>query len=251
MRFVTPFVLGIICLFCYSCSLKQKHVLFEQRTTTGAVTDTARASTANYRIKPDDILQIRNLQDYKYLAGESTGNSALASSGQSYQVDEDGKVTLPVIGHILVAGLTRTQAQNKVEELYKRDLLNKDAILELKVLNLKVTVLGEITAQGNYALTKDRTSLIDIIGQAGGLAKTADEKNVRIIRGPKQQEIKVDLSDISTIADPNIIMHDNDIVIIGQNKKAVRDEKFQSLTTIVQPSLLVFNTALIILTLFR
>lgn len=251
MRFVTPLVLGIICLMCYSCSLKQKHVLFERKAKLTTANDSLSPKSFVYRIKADDILQIRNLQDYKFLAGEATGNSAITSGGQSYQVDEDGKVTLPAIGHVQVGGLTRTQAQNKVEELYKQQLLSADAIIELKVLNLKVTVLGEIASQGNYPLVREKTSLIDIIGQAGGLTKSADEKTVKIIRGNKQDVVNVDLSNINTLADPNMIMHDNDIVVIGQNKKAVRDEKLQSFSTIAQPSLLIFNTALIILTLFR
>jgi polysaccharide export outer membrane protein len=151
-----------------------------------------------------------------------------------------------------VAGLTRYEAANKIEGLY-RDSLLKNPIIELKILNLKVTVLGEIKNQGNFNLVKEKTTLIDIIGQAGGLSNTADEKNIKIIRSDKQGQktIWVDLSNINILNDPKIILQDNDIVYIAQNKRAVRDDKLQNFTTLIQPSVLIFNTALIIYSLFR
>ena len=253
MRFkILPF-LGAICLLCFSCSYKQQHALFQDKPAQTA-NITQETTPIAYHIKADDILQIRNLENYKFLApveGVSTTGSD-GSGSQTYQVEEDGSVTLPVIGHVPVAGLTRYEAARKIETLYRGNLL-KNAIIELKVLNLKVTVLGEIKSQGNYPLLKDKTTLIDIIGQAGGLNNTADEKNVKIIRREDgaQKTIWVDLSDVNILNSPNIILQDDDIVYIAQNKRAVRDDKIQNFSTLVQPSLLIFNTALIIYTLFR
>ncbi|GAB3903654.1 polysaccharide biosynthesis/export family protein [Mucilaginibacter boryungensis] len=254
MRFkILPF-LGVICLLCFSCSYKQQHALFQDKPTQTANITQGTIPTA-YHIKADDILQIRNLENYKFLAPVEGVSSTAGSDGagsQTYQVEEDGSVTLPVIGHIPVAGLTRYEAARKIEKLYRENLL-KNAIIELKVLNLKVTVLGEIKSQGNYPLLKDKTTLIDIIGQAGGLNNAADEKNVKIIRkeNGSQKTIWVDLSDVNILNSPNIILQDDDIVYIAQNKRAVRDDKIQNFSTLVQPSLLIFNTALIIYTLFR
>jgi polysaccharide export outer membrane protein len=259
MRFKILCILSITAILCYSCSYKQQHVLFEQK----SVPQTDNATPNNiaipaYRIKPDDILQIRNLQSTKYLVDEGItstggggGNNTATITGQTFQVEEDGKVTLPVIGHVPVAGLTRYEAAKKIEGLY-RDSLLKNPIIELKVLNLKVTVLGEIKSQGNYPLLKDKTTLVEVIGQAGGLTNGANEKNIKIIRGgDKNNPVTVDLSDINVLSDPKIILQDNDIVYIAQNRRAIRDDKIQNFSTFVQPSLLILNTALIIYTLFR
>lgn len=254
MRFKILCFLGIIVSLCYSCSYKQQHALFERKSAPRSDSAAAQISEYIYRIKPDDVLQIRNLQNKKYIVDDNTsgGGSSGASSGQTFQVEEDGRVTLPVIGHVDVAGLTRYEASKKIEKLY-RDSLLLNPIIELKILNLKVTVLGEIKSQGNYPLVKEKTSLIDVIGEAGGLTNNANEKNIKIIRGDKNnpKEIFVDLSDIRTLSDPKIILQNNDIVYIAQNKRAIRDEKLQNFSTVVQPSLLIFNTALIIYTLFR
>lgn len=261
MRFYTILIasgllLGI--LTCTSCSFKQQQVLFKQQAPVSDSTQINQAAsgagTTDYRIRSQDILQIRNLQSTKYIvdetpsspAGGGGGNSA---QGQSYQVEDDGTVVLPVIGHIQVAGLTRVEAAKQIEDIYRKNLL-KDPIIELKITNLKVTILGEIKAQGNFPLVKDKTTLIEMIGEAGGLTERANEKNIKIIRGdPKNPQITlVDLSNIKTLADPRIILQNNDIIYIAQNKRAVKNDQLQNFSSTISPILIVFNTALIIYT---
>jgi polysaccharide export outer membrane protein len=144
-----------------SCSYKQNQILFEKR---ASVVDTVLQKTAivSYRIQPQDILQVRNLQNLKYIVDEvpsATGiaNGLTAAQGQTFQVEEDGTVALPAIGHVQVAGLTRTQATKLIEDLYRKNLL-KDPIIELKVVNLKVTLLGEVKSPGNFPIVKDNTT---------------------------------------------------------------------------------------------
>ncbi|WP_419701105.1 polysaccharide biosynthesis/export family protein [Mucilaginibacter sp. NFX135] len=211
---------------------------------------------AAYRIQPQDILQIRNLQNVKYIVDEapvstttsSTGTGT--STGQTFQVDDDGTVALPVIGHVAVGGLTRPEAAKLIEGLYRKSLL-KDPIIELKIVNLKVTLLGEIKGQGNYPLTKDRTTLVEMIGAAGGLTEKANETNIQIIRGDQAnpQVTTINLRNIQAINDPRAILQNGDIIYIAQNKRAVRNENLQNVSVISQPVLLLLNTALIIFTL--
>jgi len=262
MRLYTFIILFFGILFTLtSCSNKQYQSLFEQKS---VVTDTSlhkpAVSTIPYRIKSQDILQIRNLQNVKYIVDEapSGGASAVATSGggitggQTYQVEDDSTVTLPVIGHVQVVGLTRAEAAKKIEGLYRKSLL-KDPIIELKITNLKVTLLGEIKAQGNFPLVKDRTTLVEMIGAAGGLTEKANETNIQIIRGDQlnPQVTSINLRDIQSINDPRAVLQNGDIIYIAQNKRAIRNENLQSLSVISQPALLLLNTALIIFTLSR
>ncbi|QEM11403.1 hypothetical protein DEO27_015665 [Mucilaginibacter rubeus] len=256
-------------IYIYSCSLilfvltscagKQYQVLFEQKT---PVTDTASSKStgdlSSYRIKSQDILQIRNLQNIKYVVDESpsgnsqTNGSGGAGAGQTYQVEEDGTVALPVIGHVAVTGLTRSQAAKLIEDLYRKKLL-KDPIIELKITNLKVTLLGEFKGQGNFPLLKDRTTLVEMIGEAGGLSDRANETNIKIIRGDQlnPQVTYINLRDIQSINDPRAILQNGDIIYASQNKRAIRSDKLQNLSTLTQPILLLLNTALVILSLSR
>ena len=255
-KLTLSFFIAFTIMACFSCSYKQQQALFENNVSADtAVSEAIRVT--NYRIKPQDLLQIRNLQNRKYIVDEPVTSAASASTsssnndGQTFQVEDNGNVTLPILGDVKVAGLTRTEAKNQIETLYRREL--KDPIIELKIVNLKVTMLGEIKAQGIYNLIRDRTSLIEVIGEAGGLTEKANPKKVKIIRGDMKnpQVIEVDLSDINTLADSRIMLENNDIIYIAQNKRAIRTEKLQSMSAILQPVITLLNTALIIYTLTR
>jgi polysaccharide export outer membrane protein len=237
-----------------SCS-KQYQTLFQQTVPADSAGKGTSPVPTEYRIKPQDILQIRNLQSIKYIADEAPsaaagGGGGASNSGQTFQVEGDGTVAMPAIGHVKVAGFTRPEAAKQIEDLYRKNLL-KDPIIELKIINLKVTILGEIKGQGNYTLTKDRTTLVELIGEAGGLTDKANEANIKIIRGDQltPQVTEVNLRDIRSINDPRAFLQSGDVIYIAQNKRAIRNDKLQNLSIITQPILLLLNTALIIFTL--
>lgn len=239
-----------------SCSNKQYQALFEQKR---ALSDTIRQNNVSkvqyYRIKPQDILQIRNLQNSKNIVDLTPGStSAAAISGQAdnFQVENDGTVTLTGLGNVHVAGLTRLEAQKLIGDLYRKTFL-KSPIIELKIVNLKVTVLGEMKGQGDFPLIRDKTTLVELIGQAGGLTEKADETNIKIIRGSQKdpQVTVIDLSNIESINDPRAILQNGDIIYVGKNNRATRNEKIQNFSLIFQPAILLFNTALIIVSLIR
>jgi polysaccharide export outer membrane protein len=242
-----------------SCSYKQDQLLFQQKQGFDSISNTTPTPTVRYHIQPQDILQIRNLQNISYIIGDapaatsaSGGSAGNSLQGQDFQVEEDGSVALPVIGRVQVEGLTRQEAANKIEEMYKKSLL-KDPIIELKIVNLKITILGEIKSPGNYLLVKDKTTLIELIGQAGGLTDKANERNVEIIRGDPAHPIvkRIDLSNIRSLSDPAGILQNGDIIYIAENKRAIQTDKITTFSTIIQPALIVLNTILIIFTLAR
>jgi polysaccharide export outer membrane protein len=256
MRFlIYSYFFFSVALILTSCSGKQYQALFEKKEKMAdSLSQKAAAPVVDYRIQPQDILQIRNLQRLSYIVDVPANSGSPVGGGTSqdatFQVEEDGNVALPVIGRVQVADLTRVEATKKIEDLYRAVLL-KDPIIELKIINLKVTILGEIRSQGNYPLIKDRTTLVEMIGEAGGLSDRADETDVRIIRGTKNDpEVKrFDLSNISSITDPAAILHNGDIIFIAENKRAVRVDKLSTFSVILQPALIIINTALIIFTL--
>lgn len=253
------FLLLAVIFACSSCSNKQYQVLFQQKKTLAA-SDSAANSIAVaptlYHIQPQDLLQIRNLQDTKFItnlapvATNTTGGNA--SQGETFQVADDSTVNLPAVGKLKVVGLTRVEAQKLIQDQYAKVLL-QNPIIELKIVNLKVTLLGEIKGQGNYQLVKDQTTLVELIGEAGGLTDKANEKDIKIIRGTEKQPkvIDVDLSNIATINDPKSLLQSGDIVYVSQSKRASRNDNLQNFSVILQPALILFNTALIIFTLVK
>lgn len=213
------------------------------------IADTTGASL--YRIHVQDVLQIRNMQNVKYIADDptSTQGSRNADEGQTYTVEPDGTVGLPVLGRIKIAGLTRFDAETKLDQLYGEKLI-KDPVMQIKIINLKVTLMGEVRAPGNYPLLKDQTSLVEILGEAGGVTDKADAQTVKVVRGnPNNPQVfEVDLSKVNALS---FMMESHDIVYVVKNKHAIRNEKMQNFTTTAQPALLLLNTVLLAFTLAR
>lgn len=261
-NFPLPFKLILVAFlmlsFFSSCSYKQNQAFLEKKDATSPIAGfTGNAEV--YKIRPQDVLQVRNLQNIKYIvddiptgagAAPSSSGGGAAAVGQSYEVAEDGTVALPVIGRVKVDGLSRLEAANKIQDLYGKNLI-KNPIIDVKIINLKVTVLGEVRRPGNYQLIKDNASLIDMLGEAGGITDKGNEKRVKIVRGGivNPQIMEVDLSDVASLSSPAMMMQNNDVIYIEQNRKSLRNEKLQNFSTLIQPILLLLNSALIITTI--
>lgn len=268
VNFIKYHFIFLVCvtflLILNSCSARKEHSLFNADS--DMVTDTIKRvyvvndqgiSDNYYKIKVGDQLSVRNLQNPEFGSIGTTASNVSSISGGStsvlsYPVESDGMVNLPAIGRVEVAGLSRREAALKIQDIYKTKLL-KDPIIELMVVSLKVTLLGEFGKQGNFLLEKENTTLIDIIGEAGGITKTADPKTLKIIRGDRSHPeiIYVNLSDINSLASKKLVLQNNDIIIIQQTKSFATSEKLQSLNNFVQPILVVLNLGILIFSLTR
>lgn len=255
------FVAVILAVLCSACSARKDISLFNAPT--DFVTDTIKqvfvvndqGVDAYYRIKVGDQLAIRNVQNKEFGAtalSASTTNNTGIQNVLSYEVEPDGQVNLPAIGKVQVAGLGRREAKSKIEQLYREKLL-LDPIIELSIVNLKVTLLGEFNKQGNFLLERDNITLIEIIGEAGGITKTADPKTLKIIRGDKAKPeiIYVNLNDINSLASKKLVLQNNDLVVLQTTKNAAFGDRLQRANSIMQPILVIANLALFIITLTR
>jgi len=239
---------------CISCGIQQEDALFRTSTDSQLISTANNKDVERYQIQSGDLLQIRNLQNPKYIIdapGAAITTAALSLEELNYRVEGDGNVTLPILGSTAVKGLTRAQAEKKIQELYSKEI--KAPIIELKIINLKVTLLGEVTKQGNYPLLTEHTTLIEALGAAGGLTKDANSKNLRIMRENqgKQHLIEVDLSNIRSASTSRMLLQNNDVIYVSSNKQAERRKKTSSLSSLLQPILLIMNTALIIYTISK
>jgi polysaccharide export outer membrane protein len=93
-----------------------------------------------------------------------------------YQVDQDGKLSVPLLsGAIPAAGTTTFELSTRLrEELKKQDILREPAVTVLIVRGMtqNVSVLGAVMRPGTYPIEKP-TSIMDLISLAGGLAPNA------------------------------------------------------------------------------
>jgi polysaccharide biosynthesis/export protein len=145
--------------------------------------------------------------------------------GKWLMLDAEGNVIVPKIGRISLYDLTVIQARKKLEDEYKKWLVNP--IIEIKVLNKEITILGELKTPGKFLLEKDNNSLLDIIGKAGDFDFYANKTKIQIIRPMKDSAmvLTVDLTKMDNYASANIHIQPGDIINVPSRKGKVWDKR--------------------------
>ncbi len=168
-----------------------------------------------YRILPQDRLEIAL---YKDPAQDSVG--AINELGQSMNkqgilVNAAGTIALPLIGKVKVAGLTQTQAADRITAQYKKYLNTPSVYLE--VLNKRLFVLGEVKNPGVVKLDKEKMTLFEALAFAGDLTDDAIRNEVIILSNNHtkgMQMRKVDLTNFDTMKYASLMLRPNDIVYV-------------------------------------
>ncbi|MCD8268491.1 MAG: polysaccharide export protein, partial [Parabacteroides sp.] len=169
----------------------------------------------------------------------------------TYLVDREGYINFPVLGKIYVIGLTRLQLAEKLEEMISKYVENP--LVDVQILNFKVTVMGEVNRPGPFSIKNDRMTILDALGTAGDLSITANRKNVLVIRENNgQKEIhRMDLTDPAIFASPGFYLKQNDVVYVEpiKNKQRARtssDRQFtMSLLTSIISSISIITSMVI------
>jgi polysaccharide biosynthesis/export protein len=190
-----------------------------------------RTSTASFQsiLQPGDLLYIgvntTNEASAKVLNQQNFYGGIVASGGSAntnsigYLVDENGKVRFPYIGQIKVSGMSRNEASDHITQALKPYV--SDAIVSVRILNYKITVLGEVTRPGTISVPNERVTILDAIGLAGDLTPFAKRNNIRVIRETNGKRItgEVDLKSGNIFNSPFFYLQQNDVVYVEMNER--------------------------------
>lgn len=229
-------------LILASCSYNRKNVLFKtpkKIKTKEAVYVYSPDSNASkkydnyrHRIKPGDRLNINFLNNYDIGQSAIQSATSTANAGElanrGYLINYDSSVTLPLIGRTNIVGLTRLEAAKRLEEEYGKYVINP--IIEVNIVSLSATVLGEVMAPGKIIIDKERTTIVDIIALSGGLKDPAKKNQIKIIRG--QDIIQIDLRKIETLKSNSIVIQDGDIIYVEPYAVKAKLEPLSSLQSV-------------------
>jgi polysaccharide export outer membrane protein len=103
-----------------------------------------------------------------------------ASPFTSYIVDENGEIDFPVLGKIALKDLTATEAKNKLVDSLKVYL--NDPIVNIRFINFRITVLGEVSQPGTFIISNDRITVLEALSMVGDLTDYSNRTNILIIR---------------------------------------------------------------------
>ena len=161
-----------------------------------------------YLIGPDDILEV------SVYALEKPDETAILSR----TVGQDGRIALPWVGGVSVAGLPAAGAVERIEAAYA-DRYLKDpqvAVTVTERLSKQVVVTGAVKTPGVFPLTENRTTVIQAISMAGGLTKEAGDNVLLMRAGGKGELVSIDVTGLMDEGDTrlNLQVGEGDIVSV-------------------------------------
>lgn len=230
-------IAGVISLYFTACSAPKNIAYFRDIPDSIRKTAIEQATFYTPPIQPDDILQVTiqtldpsatallNQQNTATwpMNGNAVGNGSTTANNvaSGYLVDKDGYVLLPLIGKIFVKGKTtdvvRDEVRAKASEYYK------DPIVNVRFVNFKITVLGEVTRPSSYIMPNEKVSLLDALGMAGDLTIYGKRENILLIRdaGGKKEFIRFNINDSRMFSSPYFYLRQGDVVYVEPNKSKI------------------------------
>ncbi|MEM1220716.1 MAG: polysaccharide biosynthesis/export family protein [Bacteroidota bacterium] len=162
---------------------------------------------------PFNVEDPQNNNMQMLLQGASGGNYPLELF-MGYLVDQNGFIDFPVLGPVEVKGLTIEEAKAKIHALLLPYL--KEPVVNMRFLNLKITVLGEVGLPGVHRLSNKRVTLLEALGMAGDLTDYANRNNILIIREENgtRTYTRIDLQTDEFFNSPYFYMQQNDLIYV-------------------------------------
>lgn len=222
---------AVMMLTLSSCRNYKKLVIASDATKGGYA---ARALPfTNYKIKTYDNLYVsivssnREMNEIYNPATVGTGSSGTGTNqwatlpGQfvyGYIVDKEGYLTLPGIGKVHVLGLTVEESEKEIHE--KANQYLKDVTAKVRLLNYKVTVIGEVVNPGVYYNYNPEFTVFDAISMANGIKNTTAIGNVVVLRqvGDQSQSFKINLKSVSALNSEGFNLQPNDVVVVQPSR---------------------------------
>lgn len=180
--------------------------------------DTTALVDDNYqhRIQPDDRISLRFLNNFDISQGVTITEGGAGNMGITFLVDKEGAVTLPMLGRVDLEGYTKKSAQELLERLYSAHF--KAPNIEVTIMDLSVSVQGEVGSPGIYQLQRERTTLLEVLAAAGGITAFGKQDVVKVIRGTAQDknpEIFIfDLRQMEASKTSELILRDKDVIYV-------------------------------------
>lgn len=165
-----------------------------------------------------------------------------------YIINADGEINFPVIGKLKIVNLTTKEVTNKLVELLLPYLSN--AIVNVRLVNFRVSVLGEVRNPGSYIVENERISLLDAISLAGDLTIQGKRSNISLIRerDGKRTITYLDLTSQEIFNSPYFYLAQNDIVYVEPNKTRINSSSVGANTAVVISSLTLLVSLIAIIT---
>jgi len=241
------FYLIVTILFLSSCGVKYKSVPYFTDLPVDSVIQEQIKNQPVLKIQKDDILAITvsslnleasavfNLGNTSSIQGGSSAATDPKLTSNGFMVDQNGAIQLPIIGNVKVEGLTTTDAR----ELIQSKLISylKEPVVSLRLINFKVSVLGDVGRPGVYPIQNERVSVNEVLSMAGDLTITAVRNNVLLVRENqgKREYVRLNMQSKDLFNSPYYFLQNNDVLYVqpGNAKYSSVDSSYRNVSLVL------------------
>ena len=186
----------------------------------------------NHTLQVDDILKISvgalvpeaALPYNNITAGSVVANTINFMLLDGYLVSQNSTINFPVLGELSVKEKTTQDLENDIKKLLEDGgyLINPNVTVRL--LNAKVTILGEVKMPGTFSFTENNISLLQALGLAGDLTINGSREDVMVLRyvDGLQTTARINLTSASFLKGSYQMVKPNDVIIVNPNSARIK-----------------------------
>ena len=247
-------LLSLMFLLLYSC-VGKKELLYIQDINNYNNTE---VTYNNHTLQVDDILKISvsalipeaALPYNNFTGGTVVANNIDVMKLDGYLVSQNSTISFPVLGELSVKEKTTKNLENYIKKLLVDGgyLINPNVTVRL--LNAKVTILGEVQRPGTFSFTENNISLLQAIGLAGDLTINGSREDGVVLRRVDglQTTARINLTSANFLSGPYQMVKPNDVIVVNPNSAKVKTAGYVGnisailgITSVILTSILLFT----------
>ncbi len=254
MKFSTKaaFIYLFASFFLFSCVSKKKLVYLQEIDNQKSYDSSIRYEPT---LQPDDLLNVIVSAEnpevtVPFNLPQIQGNYQLNENQtniKTYLIDNDGFIEFPVVGKVKLGGLTRSQAISTLAD--KVSLYIKNPSINLRILNYKISILGQVSKPGSYTIPSERITFLEALSLSGDLTIYGMRKNILLIHEEegKKTYTRIDLTKVDILNLENYYLAQNDIIYVEPNKTVINSSAVGPNTALYLSGLTVLLSLILVL----
>ncbi|MCG8699744.1 MAG: polysaccharide biosynthesis/export family protein [Bacteroidales bacterium] len=220
---IVGIIIIILSLFSLNSCTRYKDIVYLNHADTTGATGFYPYQVPEYKIQKRDVLYIRvitlNKETNDLINATPSYSGNLFNTEASfylygYNVNDSGKIELPILGEVEVVGKTLEQAKEEIKK--SASVFIKDATVIVKLISFKYSVLGEVNTPGIYTNFNNQLTLLEAISRAGDITSFGDRKKILVLRPTTSgtKTFRFDLTKIDILTSEGFFLLPNDIVYV-------------------------------------
>ena len=185
----------------------------------------------NHTLQVDDILKITVgalMPEAALPYNNVTGGSVVANNIDimkldGYLISQNSTINFPVLGELSVKDKTTQDLENDIKKRLVDGGFLINPNVTVRLLNAKVTILGEVNMPGTFSFTENNISLLQALGLAGDLTINGSREDVVVLRrlDGVQTTTRINLTSAKFLNGPYQMVKPNDVIVVNPNSAKV------------------------------